>query len=88
MAGHVHMMIAVPPKYAVSQVVGVHQRKAPSTWRGFTRNEDAILWGSISLGPRLFGYLCSRIDRINTKAGFAYRFRSVTMMGRSESLAC
>jgi REP element-mobilizing transposase RayT len=25
MPDHVHMMIAIPPKYAVSQVIGVHQ---------------------------------------------------------------
>src|SRR5712692_2763246 len=25
LSDHVHMMIAIPPKYAVSQVVGVHQ---------------------------------------------------------------
>ena len=34
---HVHMMLSIPPKYAVSQVVGVHQKRAraQSIWLGF-----------------------------------------------------
>jgi len=33
-ADHVHMMISIPPKYAVSQVVGSSRARARSTWRG------------------------------------------------------
>ena len=34
MADHVHMMIAIPPKYAVSQVWGSSKERARSTWPG------------------------------------------------------
>ena len=37
----VHMMIAIPPKYAVSRVVGVHQRPEPYIGT-VVRDEDAI----------------------------------------------
>ena len=42
MPDHVHMMISIPPKYAVSQVVGIHQgqeRDPPGAGlRGTKRN--------------------------------------------------
>ena len=34
MPDHVHMMISIPPKYAVSQVIGTSRARALSTWRG------------------------------------------------------
>src|ERR1700744_3402007 len=35
MPDHVHMMISIPPKYAVSQVIGfIKGKSAPFTWRG------------------------------------------------------
>jgi REP element-mobilizing transposase RayT len=48
MADHVHMLNAIPPKHAVSQVIGYIKGK--STWRGCTGSESAILSGSAS-GP-------------------------------------
>jgi len=48
---HVHMMISVPPKYAVSQVVwGISRAKARSIWRGYMARGSEISWGSI-FGP-------------------------------------
>jgi putative transposase len=32
MPDHVHMMISIPPKYAVSQVIGYIKGKALSIW--------------------------------------------------------
>jgi putative transposase len=32
---HVHMMLSIPPKYAVSQVVDTSKARARFTWRGF-----------------------------------------------------
>ena len=48
MPDHVHMMISIPPKYAVSQVVGFIKAKARSIWRGCTGSENAISSASIS----------------------------------------
>ena len=45
---HVHMMIAIPPKYAVSQVIGFIKGKSAITWRGCTERGRETLWGSIS----------------------------------------
>ena len=51
MPDHVHMMLAIPPKYAVSQVVGIHQRQErDSPGHGCTGSASAISWGSTS-GP-------------------------------------
>jgi putative transposase len=36
LADHVHMMIAIPPKYAVSQVIGYIKVRVRYTWRGCT----------------------------------------------------
>jgi putative transposase len=41
MSDHVHMMISIPPKYAVSQVVGFIKGKSASTWRGHTERGSA-----------------------------------------------
>src|SRR5436190_9574106 len=43
---HVHMMISIPPKYAVSQVIGLLR----STWPASMVRGSAILWDSTS-GP-------------------------------------
>ena len=45
---HVHMMIAIPPKYAVSQVIGFIKGRARFTWRGCTERGSETLSGSIS----------------------------------------
>jgi len=51
MADHVHMMLSIPPKYAVSQVVGfIKGKSAILIWRACTGNASAISWGSTS-GP-------------------------------------
>src|SRR3974377_1867677 len=34
LADHVHMLISIPPKYAVSQVVGFIKGKSAIIWRG------------------------------------------------------
>ena len=48
MSDHVHMLVAIPPKYAVSQVLGYIKGKAPYTWRGYTVSANEVLWDSIS----------------------------------------
>jgi REP element-mobilizing transposase RayT len=48
MPDHVHMMISIPPKYAVSQVIGFIKGKARSIWPGFTGSESATSWVSTS----------------------------------------
>ena len=50
MPDHVHMLLSVPPKYAVSQVVGYIKGKRRSTWPGFMESASATLWASTS-GP-------------------------------------
>ena len=55
MADHVHMLISIPPKYAVSQVVGFSKERARSTWRGCMRRGREVLWGNIS-GPAVTLY--------------------------------
>ena len=46
MPDHVHMLISIPPKYAVSQVIGTSRARVRSTWRGCTASTSAILLGS------------------------------------------
>jgi putative transposase len=48
MPDHVHVMISIPPKYAVSQVVGFIKVRVPSTWRGCTENGSGISSGNTS----------------------------------------
>ena len=48
MPDHVHMMISIPPKYAVSQVVGFIKARARSIWPVYTERRSEILWGSTS----------------------------------------
>ena len=50
MPDHVHMMISIPPKYAVSQVVGFIKAGVRSIWPVYTERRNAILWGNTS-GP-------------------------------------
>src|SRR5713101_8405813 len=50
LSDHVHMMIAIPPKYAVSQVVGFIKGRARFIWPGCMGNTSAISWASTS-GP-------------------------------------
>ena len=48
LADHVHMMISIPPKYAVSQVVGFIKGKAPSIWHGCMENVSKTTLGRAS----------------------------------------
>jgi REP-associated tyrosine transposase len=57
MADHVHIMMAIPPKYAVSQVIGYIKGRARFIWPGFTESGRGILWASTS-GQE--GSLCPR----------------------------
>ena len=42
MSDPVHMMISIPPKYSVSQVVGTSKGRARSMWRGSTESGNGI----------------------------------------------
>ena len=55
MPDHVHMTIAIPPKYAVSQVIGSSKGRARFIWREYTASGKETLWDSIS-GPAAIGY--------------------------------
>ena len=64
MPDHVHMMISIPPKYAVSQVIGYIKGKsaihlATGLWR-----EEAQLRGAALLGPGIL-----RLDRRSRRSG-------------------
>jgi putative transposase len=48
MPDHVHMMISIPPKYAVSQVVGFIKGRVPSIWPVCMEKRSATLSGSTS----------------------------------------
>ena len=39
---HVHMLISIPPKYAVSQVVGFIKERVPSTSPAYTERGNEI----------------------------------------------
>ena len=41
MPDHVHMMISIPPKYAISQVIGFIKGKSAVTWHGLTGKTNA-----------------------------------------------
>ena len=53
MSGHVHRMILIPPKYAVSQVVGFIRRRCHSLGARLWR-EPAEFRGAELLGTRVF----------------------------------
>jgi putative transposase len=59
MADHVHMLVSIPPKYAVSQVVGYLKGKTESTSRGRTSAGGRTTRGS-TFGPA--GTSCRRSD--------------------------
>ena len=41
---HVHMLISIPPKYAVSQVIGFSRERVRYTWLVYTERRSGILW--------------------------------------------
>ena len=45
---HVHVMISIPPKFSVAQVIGYIKGKAPSTLRGTFQRVGVTLLDSIS----------------------------------------
>jgi len=42
MRDHVHMMLRIPPKYAVSQIVGYIKGKSAIHWPGCTESASAV----------------------------------------------
>ena len=48
MVDHVHMLLSIPPKYSVSQVLGYMKGKVPFTSPGHTEAKNATSWGSTS----------------------------------------
>jgi Transposase IS200 like len=58
MPDHVHMMISIPPKYAVSQVVGFIKGKSAIHLARSVRREDTEFRRSTFLGPWIL-----RVDR-------------------------
>ena len=50
MPDHVHMLLSIPPKYAVSQVVGFIKGKSAIHMARVMESANAISWGSTS-GP-------------------------------------
>ncbi len=45
---HVHMTTSIPPKYAVSQLVGSTSERARFTWPACTGSASGTSWGSTS----------------------------------------
>src|ERR1700683_4489370 len=64
MPDHVHMLLSIPPKYAVSQVVGVHQRQERNPPRASLWRAKARVCRSKLLGTRIF-----RLDRRSRRNG-------------------
>src|SRR6266404_3858493 len=54
MPDHVHMMISIPPKYAVSQVVGFIKGKSAIHLAGVNGGEETEICGATLLGERVF----------------------------------
>jgi REP element-mobilizing transposase RayT len=46
MPDHVHILISIPPKYAVSQVIGYMKGKSAIHLAGTYGNESRITWAS------------------------------------------
>ena len=55
MPDHVHMMIAIPPKYAVSQVIGFIKGKSAIHLARVYGERKRNFVGQAFLGPRLLG---------------------------------
>lgn len=65
MPDHVHMMLSIPPKYSVSQVVGfIKGKSARSIWRGCTVSASATF-----VGPAFLGQGVLRLDRRSRRSG-------------------
>ena len=57
MADHVHMMLSIPPKLAVSHVVGYIKGKSAIAHRENVRGQTAQLRGAPLLGARIFRFI-------------------------------
>jgi transposase IS200 family protein len=57
MSDHVHMLIAIPPKYAVSQVIGFIKGKSAIHLAGIRRAQTQLR-GATLLGARVFRLDC------------------------------
>jgi REP element-mobilizing transposase RayT len=64
MPDHVHMMISIPPKYAVSQVIGFIKGQERNPFGQDVRGEEAQLCGTAFLGQRVL-----RLDRRSRRSG-------------------
>ena len=49
LADHVHMMLSIPPKYAVSSVVGFIKARAQSIWHECMGSECRIMQAKVSI---------------------------------------
>ncbi len=56
MPDHVHMLLSIPPKYSVAQIIGVHEREEFDLDRAECRTQDAEFSGPQVLGA---GILCN-----------------------------
>jgi len=59
MPDHVHMLISIPPKYSVAQIIGFIKEKAPYTLH-------AIIWATKKFYGQQFwarGYHVTTVDR-------------------------
>ena len=55
MADHVHMLISIPPKYSVAQIIGyIHEREEFDMDRAECRTQDAKFPKPQILGSRIF----------------------------------
>ncbi len=79
---HVHMLLSIPPKYAVSNVVGTSRVRAPSIWRGSMANESAISRGKAS-GPAVI--LSARLGATRKQFGSTSRAKRRKTNGWSSS---
>src|ERR1700674_1800584 len=64
MVDHVHMMISIPPKYAVSQVIGYIKGKSAIHLARVYGGEEAQFRGPALLGQRVL-----RLDRRSRRSG-------------------
>ena len=78
MPDHVHMLLSIPPKYAVSQVVrvGLSRARARSTWLGFMESANAISSDSTS-GPEVSSSTRSGATRKPSAPTFATKRKRI-----------
>ena len=74
MPDHVHMMISIPPKHAVSQVIGYIKGKSAIHIAGchYTRNGSGTTWGNTFWAR---GYFVSTVGRDEEVIGSTFGTR-------------